>query len=350
MSSKMKALVKKERAPGLWMEEVPIPKIKEHEVLIKVRKNAICGTDMHIYKWDQWSQNRVPTPMVIGHEFMGEIAEVGSSVKNLKVGSLKIGQRVSGEGHLTCGLCINCLSEKRHLCPNTLGIGYDCSGNFAEYFTLPAVNLFPLPDTISDNLAAIFDPFGNAVHTALTFPLAGEDVLITGAGPIGIMACAIAKHSGSSHVVITDLNDYRLGLAKKMGATAAINVQNSDLKEEIEKLGIKEGFTVGFEMSGDARGLNALLEMMRPGGKVALLGVLPPGTAIENWDHVIFRMLTLEGISGREIFSTWFKMLSLLEGGLNIEPVITHQFPIDEFQQAFDVMASGNSGKILLNW
>lgn len=341
----MKALVKKESAPGLWMEEVPIPKIKAHEVLVKVHKNAICGTDMHIYLWNEWAKERVPVPLVIGHEFMGEIAEIGEGVKNLKVG-----QRVCAEGHITCGECIYCLSGKKHLCKNTLGVGYDCPGNFAEYFAIPAANIFVLPDFISDELAAIFDPLGNAVHTALTFPLTGEDVLITGAGPIGIMSAAIARYAGATHVVITDLSDFRLNLAKKMGATGTVNVAKDDLKQEVKKMGIKDGFTVGFEMSGDAKGLNSLLEMMRPGGKVALLGLLPQGTSIDSWDHVIFEMLTLKGIYGREIFSTWFKMLNLLEGGLNIEPIITHRFPIEEFQKGFDVMASGNCGKVILSW
>lgn len=341
----MKALVKRERAPGLWLEDIPIPQTKDDEVLIKIKKTAICGTDIHIFKWDEWSQKRVPVPLVIGHEFMGEIAEIGKDVKNVNRG-----QRVSGEGHLTCGKCINCLSEKKHLCPNTLGIGYDCPGCFSEYFAFPAENLFPLPDTISDELGAVLDPFGNAVHASLTFPLTGEDVLIMGAGPIGVMSAAIARFAGASQVIIADLNEYRLNLAKEMGATGTVNVSDKNLKDEIGKLGIKNGFTIGLEMSGNGKGLNSLLELMRPGGKIALLGILPPGTAIKNWDHVIFRMLTLEGISGREIFSTWFKMLNLLQGGFNLNPIITHRFPAEDFQKGFDVMASGQSGKVILNW
>lgn len=340
----MKALVKKEHREGLWMDEVPIPEIGERDVLIKVKKSSICGTDVHIYKWDEWAQKRIAVPMVIGHEYMGEIAKVGSHVKDLK-----IGQRVSSEGHIVCGTCINCMQGRKHLCPNTLGTGVDRPGSFAEYLATPAENIFILPDSVPDDLAAIFDPFGNAVHTALSFNLTGEDVLITGAGPIGIMAAAIANHAGAHHVIITDINEYRLTLARKMGATTAINVAQHSLKDELKKLGINNGFTVGLEMSGDPRGLRSLLENMQPGGNVALLGILPPHTSID-WDLIIFHMLNIKGIYGREIFSTWFKMSHLLESGLNLSPIITHHFSIDDFQKGFDAMLSGNSGKVILSW
>lgn len=340
----MKALVKKEAAPGLWMENVPIPTIKEDEVLIKVRKTSICGTDVHIYKWDEWAQKTVPTPLVIGHEFMGEIAEIGKNVVGLQVGD-----RVSGEGHLTCGICPNCLKGKKHVCMETIGVGVKSPGCFAEYLKLPAENVFLLPPTVSDDLAAIFDPFGNATHTALCCDLVGEDVLITGAGPIGIMAVAIAKKAGARNVVITDINDYRLSLAKELGATAAVNVANESLTERMQSLGITHGFTVGMEMSGSPKGLDTLLKLSQHGANIALLGILPPGTAID-WDLVIFKMLTIKGIYGREIFSTWFKMTHMLESGLNISPIITHHFDIDDFQKGFDVMMSGKSGKVILNW
>lgn len=340
----MKALVKKERTPGLWLEDVPIPELKDNEVRIKVKKSAICGTDIHIYNWDEWAQKTVPVPMVVGHEFMGEIVEVGKNVKDFHVG-----QRVTGEGHLTCGTCIKCQSGQRHLCPNTLGIGYDCPGNFAEYFNLTAENVFPLPDFIKDDWGAIFDPFGNAVHASLAFDLTGEDILITGAGPIGLMSALIACHAGARHVVITDLLDYRIDLASKIGIPDVINVKNTDLKKAVKDLGIEEGFTVGLEMSGNAKAFNSLLELMQHGGKVSLLGILPPNTTID-WNLVIFNMLTIKGIYGRKIFSTWYKMTHLLEGGINLDPLITHRFPIDEFQKGFDVMLSGQSGKVILDW
>lgn len=340
----MKALVKKERKEGLWLEDVPMPQMGDDDVLIKVKKSAICGTDIHIWKWDEWAQKTVPVPMIVGHEFMGEIVEMGRNVKGLK-----IGQRVSGEGHLTCGICPNCKKGLKHVCSNVKGIGYDCPGSFAEYFCLPAGNVFVLPDSIPDDLAAIFDPFGNATHTALSFDLVGEDVLITGAGPIGIMAAAIAKHAGARHVVITDMNDYRLEMARQMGATKTVNIAKESLKEETKRLGIEYGYTVGLEMSGAPAGLNALLESMQYGGKVALLGLLPPGTSID-WNLVIFRMLRLQGIYGREIFSTWYKMTHMLESGLNLSPIITHHFPIDRFKEGFEVMLSGQSGKVILDW
>lgn len=340
----MKALVKKERTPGLWMEDVPMPQIGDQDVLIKTRKTSICGTDVHIYKWDAWAQKTIPVPMVVGHEFMGEIAEVGKSVKGLTVG-----QRVCGEGHIVCGQCPNCRMGQKHICMNTKGLGVNRPGCFAEYFVLPAENVFPLPDTIPDDVAAIFDPYGNAVHTALSFDLVGEDVLITGAGPIGIMAVGIAKKAGARNVVITDLNDYRLNLARQMGATAAVNITKSSLQDTMKALNIHHGFTVGLEMSGHPQGLTALLENLRHGGKIALLGILPPHTTID-WDLVIFKMLTLKGIYGREIFSTWYKMVHLLESGLDLSPVITHHYSIDDFQKGFDIMLSGQSGKVILNW
>lgn len=340
----MKALVKKEKAPGLWMEEVPLPQISDHEVLIKTRKTSICGTDVHIYKWDEWAQKTIPVPMIIGHEFMGEIAQVGSQVSHLRVG-----MRVCGEGHSVCGQCRSCRVGQHHLCVNAKGLGVHRPGCFAEYFRLPAESVFILPDTIPDDLAAIFDPYGNAVHTALSFDLVGEDVLIAGAGPIGIMAVAIAKKAGARNVVITDLNDYRLNLAKKMGATATVNVAYQSLNEVLRQLRIEDGFAVGLEMSGNPKGLATLLEHVRHGGGIGLLGILPPNTAID-WDLVIFKMLTLKGIYGREIFATWEKMTHLLESGLDLTPVITHHFNVDEFQKGFDVMLSGQAGKVILNW
>lgn len=340
----MKALVKSFAKEGLWMEDVPVPKIGDDEVLIKTHKTSICGTDLHIYKWDAWAQKTIPVPMVVGHEYMGEIAEIGKNVRGLKVGD-----RVSGEGHLTCGVCPPCKKGQKHLCMNTLGVGVNRHGCFAEYFNIPAENVFPLPPSINDNLAAIFDPYGNAVHTALTFDLTGEDVLITGAGPIGIMAATIAVKAGAHQVVITDVNEYRLELARKMGVPTVVNVARTSLQDVMKAIGITNGFTVGMEMSGHPDGLRTLTEAAQHGGKIALLGILPPGCAID-WDLVIFKMLTIKGIYGREIFATWFKMVNLLESGLNLEPIITHHFPVDEFQKGFDTMLSGQSGKIILDW
>lgn len=340
----MKALVKKLSIPGLWMEDVPVPTFGDHEVLIKTRKTSICGTDVHIYKWDAWAQKTIPVPMVVGHEFMGEIVSVGRHVQGLKVGD-----RVCGEGHITCGQCPNCRIGKKHLCMKTIGLGVNRHGCFAEYFNLPAENVFVLPDAIPDDVAAIFDPYGNATHTALSFELIGEDVLITGAGPIGIMATAIARKAGARNVVITDMNEYRLNLARQMGATLAVNVSKTTIQEAAKSIGIEHGFTVGLEMSGHPQGLSTLLEMTRHGGHIALLGILPHGCGID-WDLVIFKMLTLKGIYGREIFSTWYKMTHMLESGLDLSPVITHRYNIDDFQKGFDVMLSGQSGKVILNW
>lgn len=340
----MKALVKKERSPGLWLEEVPVPEISDNEVLIKVHKTSICGTDLHIYKWDAWAQKNVPTPMVVGHEFVGHIVKLGKSVKGLKVGD-----RVSGEGHIVCNECPPCRMGDKHLCMNVRGIGYHLPGCFAEYFSLPAENVFVLPDYVSDEVAAIFDPYGNAVHTALSFDLVGEDVLITGAGPIGIMGAAIARKAGARNVIVTDVNDYRLELAAKMGATSTVNVSNTSLDEVMANVGITHGFTVGLEMSGHPQGLTTLTEKVRHGGKIALLGILPPGTAID-WDLVIFKMLTLKGIYGREIFATWYKMTHLIQSGLDLTPIITHRYPAEEFEKGFEALFSGKSGKVILTW
>lgn len=340
----MKALLKKERKVGVWMDDVPVPEPESHEVLIKTKKTSICGTDVHIYQWDEWAQKTIPTPMVIGHEFVGEVVALGSHVKGVK-----IGERVCGEGHITCNVCPNCRMGKKHICMNTIGLGVHRHGCFAEYFTLPAQNLFPLSETISDELGAIFDPYGNAVHTALSFPLTGEDVLITGAGPIGAMAAAIARHAGARRVVITDLNEYRLNLARTMGATDVINVSKIPLEEAMKAMGLTTGFTVGLEMSGSPRGFQSMLQAMRHGGKVALLGILPPSCQID-WDLVIFKMLTLKGIYGREIFDTWYKMAALLESGLPLQSVITHHYSVDEFEEGFQKMISGQSGKVILHW
>lgn len=340
----MKAIVKNQATVGVWMDEVPVPKISDNEVLIKVHKTSICGTDVNIYKWGPWAQKNVPVPLVIGHEFVGEIAELGKNVKNLKVG-----QRVSGEGHITCGHCPPCMKGQKHLCMNTRGVGYHVHGCFAEYFNLPAENVFPLPSSINDFVAAIFDPYGNAVHTALAFDLTGEDVLITGAGPIGIMGAMIAQKAGAHKVVLTDINDYRLELAKKLGVETVVNVSHTRIEDVMKSIGIQHGFTIGMEMSGSPSGLNTLLETTQHGGKIALLGILPPGSAID-WDLVIFKMLTIKGIYGREIFSTWFKMVNLLESGLDLQPLITHHYPYQEFQKGFDIMMSGKSGKVILDW
>ncbi len=340
----MKALVKKEAAPGIWLQDVPVPEIGHNDVLIKINKTAICGTDIHIFNWDEWAQKTIKVPMTIGHEFVGEIVALGSEVVGLN-----IGQRVSGEGHITCGHCRNCRAGRRHLCRNTLGTGVNRPGCFAEYLAMPAVNVFPIPDNIADEIASILDPFGNSTHTALSFDLVGEDVLITGAGPTGIMAVAIAQHVGARHVVITDVNEYRLALAKKMGATRAINIQQIKLNEVMTDLGMTEGFDVGLEMSGNPNAFNDLFQFMNHGGRVALLGIPPHPVAID-WNHVIFKGLTLKGIYGREMFETWYKMIAMLQGGLNISAIITHHFKMNDYQQAFEIMRSGQAGKVILDW
>ncbi|QIZ78364.1 L-threonine 3-dehydrogenase [Ferrimonas lipolytica] len=340
----MKALSKLHPEKGIWQVDVPMPEMGHNDLLIKIRKTAICGTDMHIYHWDEWSQKTIPVPMVVGHEYVGEVVAVGQEVRGFAVGD-----RVSGEGHITCGHCRNCRAGRTHLCRNTVGVGVNRQGSFAEYLVLPAFNAFKIPADISDEMAAIFDPFGNAVHTALSFDLVGEDVLITGAGPIGIMAAAVCKHVGARHVVITDVNQYRLDLAKKMGATRVVNVMNESLNEVMTDLGMTEGFDVGLEMSGVPSAFNSMLSTMNHGGKIAMLGI-PPGDMGVDWNQVIFKGLVIKGIYGREMFETWYKMASLLQSGLDISPIITHQFPVDEFQQGFDAMASGLSGKVILNW
>lgn len=341
----MKALVKAFAKPGIWMHDVPKPtKVGPNEVMIKIRKTAICGTDMHIYHWDKWAQDTVPVPMITGHEFVGEIVELGSEVTGLKVGD-----RVSGEGHLTCSNCRNCRAGKRFLCRNVEGIGYDVPGCFAEYFVFPSFNVIKIPDDIPDNIAAFMDPFGNATHTALSFDCVGEDVLITGAGPIGIMAVAICKHVGARHVVITDINDYRLNLAKTMGATRAVNVKKQKLTDVIQELKMEEGFDIGLEMSGNGPAFREMLDLMCYGGRVAILGIPSEEVAI-NWGRMVFKGLFLKGVYGREMFETWYKMIAMLQSGLDISPVLTHEFKIDDFQKAFEVMDSGNSGKVILDW
>ncbi|HLY54982.1 MAG TPA: L-threonine 3-dehydrogenase [Stellaceae bacterium] len=340
----MKALVKAERAPGLTLQRIKKPEIGHNDVLIKIRKTAICGTDVHIWKWDDWAQKTIPVPIQVGHEFVGEIVELGQEVRGFRVGD-----RVSGEGHITCGYCRNCRAGRRHLCRNTVGIGVNREGCFAEYLSLPAFNTFKIPDDISDELASFFDPFGNAVHTALSFPVLGEDVLVTGAGPIGIMAAAIARHVGARHIVITDLNDYRLGLAKKMGATRTVNASREHLKDVMDDLGMTEGFDVGLEMSGVPAAFTAMLEHMNHGGKVALLGLLPAGTPID-WNKVIFKGLEIKGIYGREMFETWYKMVSMLQSGLDITPLVTHRFAAEEYEAAFATAMSGESGKVIMDW
>jgi threonine 3-dehydrogenase len=340
----VKALVKKEAAPGIWLEEVPEPKVGHNDVLIEIGKTAICGTDMHIYNWDPWARKTIPVPMAVGHEYSGRIVDMGSEVRGFKVGD-----RVSGEGHITCGHCRNCRAGRRHLCRNTVGVGVNRPGAFAQYLAIPAENAFKLPDSITDEVASILDPFGNATHTALAFNMVGEDVLITGAGPIGIMAVAIARFVGARHVVVTDVNEYRLELAKKMGATRAINVQRESLEQTMKDLGMQEGFDVGLEMSGNAAAFRDMLRTMHHGGSVAILGIPPEETAID-WNQVIFKGLTLKGIYGREMFETWYKMASLLQSGLKLEPIITHHLPVREFAQAFNIMGSGKSGKVILDW
>ncbi len=340
----MKALVNKKKEKGLWLEDVPEPSIGAHEVLIKVRQTAICGTDVHIYEWDEWAQKTIPVPMHVGHEFVGEIVKLGADVQGLEAG-----EKVSGEGHLVCGHCRNCRAGHRHLCINTKGIGVNRPGCFAEYLALPAENVFPIPHGVTDDEASILDPLGNAVHTALSFDLVGEDVLITGAGPIGIMAAAIAQHVGARHVVITDLNEYRLELARKVGVANAVDVRTAKLADVMRKLHMTEGFDVGLEMSGSPAAFNDMLGALKMGAKVALLGILPQSTTIP-WNQVIFKAFTLKGIYGREMFETWYKMCAMLQSGLDIKPVITHRFPYQEYEKGFAAMISGKSGKVILDW
>jgi len=344
VSKTMRALVKKHKKMGLWMEEVPVPEIGIDDVLIKIKKTAICGTDIHIYNWDEWAQKTIPVPMVVGHEYVGEIAQLGSNVKGLEVGEL-----VSGEGHIVCGHCRNCRAGRWHLCQDTQGVGVNRPGAFAQYLSLPASNVWRCDPKIAEETFAIFDPFGNAVHTTLTYNLVGEDVLITGAGPIGIMAVAVAKHAGARHVVITDVNPYRLGLAKKMGATRVVDVRSEKLKDVMRELGMTEGFDVGLEMSGNVNAFESMIESMIHGGNIALLGILPNGTGVD-WDKVVFNSLNIKGIYGRKMFETWYQMQVLIQSGLDLSPIITHRFPATQFEEGFELMRAGKSGKVILDW
>lgn len=340
----MKALVKRHAQPGLWLEDVPEPEIGINDVLIKVSQTGICGTDVHIHRWDAWARSTIPVPLVVGHEFVGEIVEVGSNVSDFHAGEI-----VSGEGHVVCGRCRNCLAGRRHLCADTKGVGVNRPGAFAEYLVLPMTNVWHHHTDIDAETAALFDPFGNAVHTALSFPVLGEDVLITGAGPIGIMAAAVAKHAGARYVVISDVNPYRLELAKTMGATVAVDVRSESIGDIQQQLGMKEGFDVGLEMSGDSTAFRDMLANMCHGGKIAMLGIPEKEVSID-WNAVVFNMLTIKGIYGREMYETWYKMTAMIQTGLDILPVITHRFHYTEFETAFETMMSGQSGKILLRW
>ena len=340
----MKALVKNISEKGIWLKEVAKPAIKTNDVMIKITHTAICGTDLHIYKWDDWAKKTIKTPLVIGHEFCGVICEIGAGVKNLKVGD-----RVSGEGHLTCGNCRNCRAGKRHLCHKTIGIGVHRDGAFAEYLSLPESNVWPIHNDISSEIASFFDPLGNAVHTALSFDITGEDVLITGAGPIGLMCVAICKYSGAKNIVITDINEYRLAIAKELGASKTINIKKDSIDNHLEKLGIKYGFDVGLEVSGNPTAFNSMLTNMYHGGSIALLGILPNNTLID-WDDVIFKGLKIKGIYGREMYETWHKMVQILRGGLNVKKILTHTFPVSNYQEAFDILDIGQCGKVVLEW
>jgi threonine 3-dehydrogenase len=340
----MKALIKKEAKPGLWLEDVPEPEIGINDVLIRVDRTGICGTDLHVYEWDAWAQKTIRVPLVIGHEFVGEIVETGSNVAGFEPGNI-----VSAEGHVVCGRCRNCLAGRRHLCKDTRGIGVNRPGAFAEYISVPVTNVWLHKENIDRDVASIFDPFGNAVHTALSFDVLGEDVLITGAGPIGIMAAAVVKHAGARYVVITDVNEYRLDLARRMGVTFALNSKDARIRDVQNRLGMKEGFDVGLEMSGNSSAFRELIENMCHGGKIAMLGI-PSQTIDINWNTVIFNMLTIKGIYGREMYETWYKMTVMLESGLNIKPVITHRLHCTEFEKGFEVMHTGQSGKVVLNW
>lgn len=340
----MKALVKKKAEPGLWLEDVPVPEIGINDVLIKVLRTGICGTDLHIYNWDAWAQKTIPVPMVVGHEFVGQVAAVGANVKDFYIGEI-----VSGEGHVVCGHCRNCLAGRRHLCKDTQGVGVNRPGAFAEYLALPLTNVWAHDPALPRDVQAIFDPFGNAVHTALSFDVLGEDVLITGAGPIGCMAAAVVRHAGARYVVVTDLNPFRLELARKMGATLAVDPGSQQLADVQKQLGMKEGFDVGLEMSGNSAAFRDMLKNLCHGGKVALLGIPEREMAID-WNLVIFNMLTIKGIYGREMYETWYKMTVMLQSGLDIQPVITHRFGFEEYEKGFQVMRSGNCGKVILTW
>ncbi|HCS52724.1 MAG TPA: L-threonine 3-dehydrogenase [Planctomycetaceae bacterium] len=340
----MKALVKSHPKEGLWLEDVPEPTISINDVLIKVDRTGICGTDVHIYNWDKWAQKTIPVPMVVGHEFVGEIVEIGSNVADFRVGEI-----VSGEGHVVCGRCRNCMAGRRHLCADTKGIGVNRPGAFAEYISLPMTNVWHHDHSIDRDIASIFDPFGNAVHTALSFPVLGEDVLITGAGPIGCMAAAVCQYAGARYVVVSDVNPWRLELAKKMGATHVVDVRSESIADVQKHLGMHEGFDVGLEMSGNPHAFHDMIDNMCHGGKIAMLGI-PEGEMAIDCNKVVFNMLTIKGIYGREMYETWYKMTVMIQGGLNISPIITHRFHYSDFQEGFDIMRSGMSGKIILNW
>jgi threonine 3-dehydrogenase len=343
-SNEMKALVKAKPEPGLWMEHVPVPEPGPHDVLIKVKKSAICGTDVHIWKWDDWSAKTVPVPMVVGHEFCGEIVDTGAAAFKYR-----IGQRVSGEGHIVCGLCRNCRAGRGHLCRNTLGVGVHRPGSFAEYLCIPESNVVPIPDDIPDEIAAIFDPLGNAVHTALSFDLVGEDVLVTGAGPIGIMGALVAQKVGARKVVITDISPYRIDLAKHLGVQHVVNASRENLSDVMARLGMTEGFDVGLEMSGAAPAMRDMIDKMNNGGKIALLGIATTEFAVD-WNKIIFKMLNVKGIYGREMYETWYKMIALVQSGLDLSGLITHRIGIDDFAEGFDVMLSGEAGKVVMDW
>lgn len=344
MSNQMKALVKAKAEPGLWMEYVAVPEPEQNEVLIRVKKTAICGTDLHIWKWDEWSAKTVPVPMVIGHEFCGEIVDTGAAVRKFQVG-----QRVSGEGHIVCGVCRNCRAGRGHLCRNTKGVGVNRAGAFAEYLCIPEDNVVPIPDDISDEIAAIFDPLGNAVHTALSFDLVGEDVLVTGAGPIGIMGALVAQKIGARKVVITDLSPYRIDLARQLGVQHVVNASEQNLGDVMTEIGMTEGFDVGLEMSGAAPAMRDMIDKMNNGGKIALLGIAPTEFAVD-WNEIIFKMLQIKGIYGREIFETWYKMIALVQSGLDLSGLITHRISADDFEAGFQILATGDAGKVVMDW
>lgn len=341
----MKALVKAKAEPGLWLEDIEVPKVGPNDVLVRVHKTSVCGTDLHIEAWDDWAQRTIPVPMAVGHEFMGTVSEIGSEVDGLQ-----LGQRVSAEGHIVCGRCRNCQAGNRHLCINTVGVGVNRPGAFAEFISVPGTNIQPLPDDISDDIGCILDPLGNATHTALSFNVVGEDVAITGAGPIGMMATAICRHIGARYIVITDINDLRLGIAASMGADRTINAATADLRDIMPELGMKEGFDVGLEMSGVSSALHDMISAMNNGGNIALLGIPSSESAPIDWNDIVFKGLTLKGVYGRRMFETWYKMLAMLETGLDVSPVITHHFAADNFADAFAVVRAGEAGKVVLDW
>ena len=343
-SNSMKALVKARSEPGLWMERVPVPEPGQQDVLIKVRKSAICGTDVHIWKWDAWSAKTVPVPMVVGHEFVGEVVDMGAAATKYR-----IGQRVSGEGHIVCGICRNCRAGRGHLCRNTKGVGVNRPGSFAEYVCIPESNVVPIPDDVPDEIAAIFDPFGNAVHTALSFDLVGEDVLVTGAGPIGIMGALVAQKVGARKVVITDISPYRMELARKLGVQYVVNAADESLRDVMKRIGMTEGFDVGLEMSGAAPAMRDMIAMMNNGGKIALLGIAPTEFSVD-WNTIIFKMLHVKGIYGREMYETWYKMIALVQSGLDLSGLITHRIGIDDFETGFSAMIAGDAGKVVMDW